>query len=67
MSLRKAVNGHCKSCCYDPKSGLGTWRKQVEDCPCTLCCLYPVRPRTTPKRKFPKLEQAVSTNNDMEV
>ena len=49
-SLRKAIDDHCKSCGYDSKSGLGTWRKQIEDCPCTSCCLYPVRPTTLPKR-----------------
>ena len=51
MSLRKAINDKCKDCCYDPKSGLGTWRKQVEDCPCTLCPLYIVRPISRPKRR----------------
>jgi hypothetical protein len=55
-SLRKAINDHCKSCGYDSKSGLGTWRKQIEDCPCTSCSLYPVRPRTTPKRAFHEVE-----------
>ncbi len=56
MSLRKAINDHCRSCGYDHLSGLGTWRKQIEDCPCTQCCLYPVRPTTHPKRlkKQPK-------------
>lgn len=57
MKLRKAINDHCKSCSYDSKSGLGTWRKQVQDCSCTLCYLYPVRPRTLPKRRD---SQAVS-------
>ena len=50
MKLRKAINDHCKSCCYDSVSGLGTWRKQVEDCPCTSCSLYTVRPKTLPKQ-----------------
>jgi len=49
-SLRKAINDHCRSCGHDSKSGLGSWRKQIEDCPCTLCSLYPVRPKTLPKR-----------------
>lgn len=44
LSLRQAINAHCKSCVYDPKSGLGTWRQQVEGCTVTCCELYPVRP-----------------------
>jgi hypothetical protein len=51
-SLRKAINAHCKSCCYDPtpKAGLGTWREQVEACTVTSCSLYPVRPVSRPKK-----------------
>lgn len=43
-SLRKAINDHCKGCIYDPQSGLGSWRKQVELCTVTTCPLFPVRP-----------------------
>lgn len=43
-SLRKAIDEHCRSCIYDPKSGLGTWRQQVEGCTVTRCALWPVRP-----------------------
>lgn len=43
-SLRDAINGKCKECIYDPKSGLGTWRQQVAGCLCTDCSLYEVRP-----------------------
>ena len=49
MSLRKAVNAKCKECIYDPKSGLGSWRKQVSYCRCTSCPLYDVRPKTSSK------------------
>jgi hypothetical protein len=56
-SLRKAINDHCKSCGYD-KLDKGTWRKQIEDCPCTLCYLYEVRPRTIPKQAIPEVEAA---------
>ena len=52
MSLRKAINDKCRECCYDPKSGLGTWRAQVEACPCRSCPLYEVRPKITSKRAF---------------
>lgn len=48
-SLRKSVNNYCKSCTYDPESGLGTWREQVELCTVTKCPLYAVRP--LPKRR----------------
>lgn len=47
-SLRKAVNDHCKGCIYDPLSGLGTWRQQVEKCTVITCPLYPVRPISKP-------------------
>lgn len=43
MSLRKAIDQHCKSCVYDEKSGLGTWREQIARCVCTDCALWPVR------------------------
>ncbi len=43
-SLRGAINGKCKDCIYDPKSGLGTWRQQVGGCLSPACPLYPVRP-----------------------
>ena len=45
-SLRVSINKYCQSCIYDPKSGLGTWRQQVEACTVTKCELYAVRPRS---------------------
>lgn len=45
MSLRAAINAHCKDCCYDPSNG-GTWREQVENCSVKNCSLYLVRPIT---------------------
>jgi len=50
MSLRRAINDKCRDCIYDPLAG-GTWRKQVEECKCTRCPLWPVRPKTTKKRE----------------
>lgn len=47
MSLRKAINDKCRDCIYDPKSGFGTWRQQVEGCTSRNCPLYPVRPKAT--------------------
>lgn len=44
VSLRKAINAKCKDCIHDPKSGLGTWRHQVERCTAKTCPLWPVRP-----------------------
>ena len=44
VSLRGSINAYCRSCIYDPKSGLGTWRQQVEACTVTDCPLYAVRP-----------------------
>jgi hypothetical protein len=42
--MRKAINDKCKECIYDPVAGPGTWRQQVEECPCTSCPLYALRP-----------------------
>ena len=44
MSLRKAINDHCKECIVDPILGHGTWRQQVAACTSPECSLYPVRP-----------------------
>lgn len=44
LSLRAAINAKCKECIYDPISGFGTWRQQVEACTSPTCPLYPVRP-----------------------
>jgi hypothetical protein len=47
LGLRAAINAMCKSCVYDPLSGMGTWRQQVEGCTVKVCALWPVRPRST--------------------
>ena len=52
-SLRQAINAKCKDCIYDPLSGLGTWRQQVEGCTSTDCGLYPVRPVSKPHKQKP--------------
>ncbi len=46
MSLRKAINDHCKWCIYD-RLAQGNWRQQVDGCSITRCHLYPVRPRSS--------------------
>ena len=46
MSLRKAINQHCKSCAYDDLA-LGTWRQQVTLCGVKSCALYDIRPKST--------------------
>ena len=43
-SRKTAIDGMCKHCIYDPFSGLGTWRQQVESCTATGCPLWSVRP-----------------------
>ena len=50
VSLRAAINKHCKQCIYDPISGNGTWRQQVEECTAYSCPLYPVRPKSKRKK-----------------
>ena len=48
-SLRKAINDKCKDCSYDPYDK-GTWRQQVEACNITDCSLWPLRPKSNPKK-----------------
>jgi len=42
-NLRKAIDDHCKNCCFDDLSP-GTWRQQVEACNIETCSLWAVRP-----------------------
>ncbi len=44
------MDAYCKSCIFDDKSGLGTWRQQVQGCTIPECPLYDVRPVSQPKR-----------------
>lgn len=46
MSLRKAIDAHCKSCIYDEIEP-GRWKQQVGACTVTKCPLWPVRPRSS--------------------
>jgi hypothetical protein len=43
LSLRGAIDAHCRSCIVDPAAA-GNWRQQVTVCTCTRCALWPVRP-----------------------
>jgi len=56
MSLRAAINAKCKDCIYDPKSGLGNWRQQVQSCQITGCPLWPVRPTSSGSKTDPDSE-----------
>lgn len=47
LSLRGAIDAKCKSCVYDPQSGLGNWRQQVTLCTVYRCALWDVRPQTS--------------------
>ena len=51
ISLRKAINDKCSNCTYDPFSGLGNWRQQVEACTVKTCPLWPVRPVSKPRKR----------------
>lgn len=57
MSLRKAINGKCAECIYDPLyrdpvTGKGASKtQQIEDCTATDCPLYAVRPLTAAGRR----------------
>lgn len=53
-SKAKAINAKCRECIYDPASGIGTWRQQVEACTCKSCPLYPVRPISSGEKEEAK-------------
>lgn len=55
MSLRNAINAKCRDCIYDPKSGLGGVRQQINACTCTQCPLYEVRLKNEPKRPLSQI------------
>jgi len=59
MSLRKAINDKCRDCIYDPESGLGTWRQQVEACGVTTCPLHPYRPVSSTGKILKELAEDV--------
>jgi len=61
MSLRAAINAKCKDCIYDPKSGLGTWRQQVEGCTSRNCPLWPHRPTSSSSRLSDEANLATKT------
>jgi len=45
ISLRKAINDHCKDCIYDNLAA-GTWLQQVTICSSNDCPLFDVRPQS---------------------
>src|SRR5688572_21922364 len=56
LGLRAAINAKCKECIYDPISGFGTWRQQVEACTSPKCPLYRVRPTSNTSGVAPGAE-----------
>jgi hypothetical protein len=50
-SLRAAIDAFCRWCLFDPREN-GTWRAQIEACPCTDCPLHAVRPVTVGNSAF---------------
>lgn len=48
--LRGKVNAFCVHCIYDPGSGGGNWRQQIEDCTARDCPLFDVRPLSSGKK-----------------
>ena len=47
VKWRAAVDAKCRECIFDPESGLGTWRQQVEACAIDDCPLWPIRARSS--------------------
>jgi len=41
--LRGSIDAMCAYCIYDPDSGMGSWRQQVEGCTSKECPLFSVR------------------------
>ena len=62
LSLRSAIDAHCRNCIYDPGRGNGAWREQVDRCSSTNCALWPVRPRSSSER----LKKADSVHEERE-
>jgi len=48
MSLRRAINAHCRACIYDPLDH-GTCAQQIACCTAFSCELHPKRPVTAVK------------------
>lgn len=65
MSLRAAINAKCRECIYDPLSGKGTWRQQVEACTSYGCPLYPVRPLSQSADSLPEVEKTLDLGPEM--
>jgi hypothetical protein len=42
-SLRAVIDAKCRDCIYDPGSGEGGWRQQVQACCSANCPLHSVR------------------------
>ncbi len=42
--LRGKINAKCIDCLYDPISGKGSWKQQIEACTSPACPLFDVRP-----------------------
>jgi len=51
-SRQQAIDAFCKGCIYDPYSGDGSWRAQVEACCAPACALFGYRPKTIATRQL---------------
>jgi len=66
MSLRKAINDHCKWCIHDTEAP-GNWRQQVTACAITRCSLWPYRPKSSGKvQSGPDLAPQAPTDGEIE-
>jgi hypothetical protein len=63
MSLRKAVDAKCRECIYDPYSGDGTWRQQVEGCTNPKCPLFPLRPLPDYRDRGRRIKSRINAEN----
>ena len=44
--MRGKINAKCIECIYDPHSGVGSWKQQIEACTSPNCPLYSVRAKS---------------------
>jgi len=49
--LRGKINAMCAYCIFDPSSGGGNWKQQIEACTSHNCPLYSVRVKSKPEKK----------------
>ena len=66
MSLRRAINAHCRACVYDPLD-YGTCAQQIACCTAFTCELHPKRPVTAVKIPLDLLNRYGLSPEDLDI